>query len=685
MKDPDDAYARALDLLQSGQLAEAEAGFRSILAHSPRHGQALDGLGSVAARSGRFRLAAEFFALAVTSAPGEAKHLLHLGLALADAGESAMARPVLRRSLALVPGDAQALDALGRSSGETLAFRRSLAVDDAQPAARLNLAGALEGEGERHEARRLLQRALARQPDLGDAWFNLGVLLSSGREAIAAYRRCTAGTSDGSAFVNLGRAEMEGYDGWSRCLKSLRRAIAVEPDLVAAHNEIGRILLSGAEIDSAFRGFLRAVTLAPTDAALHSNLLLSAHYLPEVDLSSLRRAHLQWARRHAQGSPTHRIIVDPSPDRRLRVGYVSADLNRHPVGRFLSPVLSSHDRSEVETVCYAGNRVDDDLTAWLRGAADRWVVTRQMTDGEFRRQVLADQVDILVDLSGHTGGNRLVAMSRRLAPIQVAWIGYPDTTGLATMDFVLGDAAVMPPGADLWFVERIVRLPLGYLCYEPPSYAPEVGPLPAHARGYPTFGSLNNPAKLNRRVFSLWSRILRRIPSARLMLVSDGLADASVRERLRREFGHMGIDPRRIETRRGGRHEAFLCNYSDIDVALDPFPYSGGMTTLEALWMGVPVVSRAEGGFAGRHSVSHLSRAGLGSWVSETDEDYVEAAASAVSDLGALADLRRNLRDRLRTSSLCDAAAFTRSLEGVYRTLWRQACARSNAIATSRP
>jgi predicted O-linked N-acetylglucosamine transferase (SPINDLY family) len=330
-------------------------------------------------------------------------------------------------------------------------------------------------------------------------------------------------------------------------------------------------------------------------------------------------------------------------------------------------VLEHYDRERFEVHCYATNGAVDEVSERLRARVDGWVQAERLTDEELAARVRADGIDILVDLAGHTSGNRLLAFARRAAPVQVTWLGYPTTTGLSAMDYRITDWEVDPAGYEAFNAERPLRLPGSYFCYRPYERAPQVAPLPALRSGTVTFGSFNNFAKVSPAVLALWAQVLQAVPGSRLLLKARSLADAQVRQALLERLGAQGIEGERIDLRGweaevGGQ----LALYGEVDIGLDTWPYNGATTTCEALWMGVPVVSLSGATHASRMGRSILKAAGLAHCVADTPEAYVRAAVALAGDLDALARLRAGLRERLRASPLTDEIAFTRNLEAAY-------------------
>ena len=473
------------------------------------------------------------------------------------------------------------------------------------------------------------------------------------------------------------------------------------PNLTEAHNNLGSALKDQGRLDEAVVCYRRALELKPDSAEAHSNLLLTLHYEAGVTLASLAEAHAEYDRRHGD-CPHFRergdvalhetlrrrengtVPLGPAPSRdaitphrsgrareeRLRLGFVSADLRRHPVGYFLVRVLENLGREGHETVCYSNRILKDDLTHRIQSAVTGWHDVIGKSDERLAEQIRADGIDILFDLGGHTARNRLLVFARKPAPIQITWIGYEGTTGLGTMDYLLADRHVAPEGMEPFIRERVLRMPDGYLCYEPPASAPVVAPLPSLKRGYTTFGSFNNPAKITAEVVSVWAEILRRVPGARLVLKYRGLGDAGVRGRYLELFTAEGVEERRLELLPSSLYAEYLAAYHEVDVALDPFPFSGSATTCEALWMGVPVVTCPGETFASRHTLSHLSNVGLTETIARDRNEYVELAVSLAGDLPRLAALRGSLREKMASSPLCDGKRFAANLTNLLRNVW---------------
>ena len=461
--------------------------------------------------------------------------------------------------------------------------------------------------------------------------------------------------------------------------------LGLRPGDARAYLLLGGALVKAGHVVEADLAFARSLALDPHRPHVHSCRIAALNYRADLTAREVADAHRAWGRRFA--APLRRADGFPpgtasaAADRPLRIGYVSPNFFRHSVAHFLLPVLRAHDRTACEVFCYANSVLVDDTTRALRSAADHWREIVGRSDEEVAQLVRADRIDILVDLAGHTGDNRLLVFARRPAPVQVSWLGYPQTTGVEAMDYRLSDEITEPSGeADALGTETVVRLPRGFHCFGRPGEggsgdgcegeALEVGPPPALANGFVTFGSFNTVQKMPPALVTLWARVLLAVPGSRLLLKS--LPDAVIADRYHGLFAAQGIDPARVEFLRWTpSRAAHLRLYGRMDIALDTFPYHGTTTTCEALWMGVPVLSLCGDRHVSRVGASLLTRAGLPEWIAVDEADYVARAAAYAACPAGLSLLRAGLRDRMRASALCDARGFADDLEAAYRALWR--------------
>ncbi|MBI3570209.1 MAG: tetratricopeptide repeat protein [Gammaproteobacteria bacterium] len=523
------------------------------------------------------------------------------------------------------------------------------------------------------------QEAVRLGPESAQAHAALGdTLLHADRleEAVVSLRKVTRlEPSNAEAHARLGRA-LHSLDHLEEAKASYRRALQLQPHWAAMHTGLGGVLCAQGRIDEAIASHQRAVELVPHDVWTHSNLLLAMQYLPKVQPAIMLAAHRRWAALHDKGPATSEWRNARDPERPLRVGYISADFRAHSTSFFFEPLLAHHDGKLFESFCYAAVMHPDDVTAHLQGLADHWKSIIGLTGTQVANMIRADGIDILVDLAGHTGNNALKVFTYKPAPVQVTWLGYPDTTGLSTIDYRLTDAFCDPPGNEAFHIESLLRLPGCFLCYQPLAGAPDVAPLPALEKGYVTFGSFNHLPKMNVHVIALWVELLAAVPQSRLLIKNKSLTDTATVERYYGLFAARGIGRDRVElTGFTATQAAHLDVYRRIDIALDTFPYNGTTTTCEALWMGVPVVTLAGVRHSGRVGVSLLNAVGLQDWIAGTPEDYIAIATRMAEDIPHLAKLRAGLRQQMAVSLLCYGKGFAAKVETVYREIWRRYCA----------
>jgi predicted O-linked N-acetylglucosamine transferase (SPINDLY family) len=674
-------------LNEAGRSEGALVAADRALALRPNYAEAHSDRGNALAKLDRFDEAIAAFRQAIALKPDFAAAHSNLGNALQQIGRLDEAVAAQRRAISLNPAFVQAWSNLGnafkdqgRFDEAIAAYGRAIALAPGFPAAHDNLGIVLRCQGRLDDAVAAHQRAIALKPDFVLAYSNLGVALrQSSRldEAIAAFRQAIALRPDfADAYSNLGNA-LNGQARHDEAIAALGRALELDPELAEAHQNLGFALLVQGRQDEAVAAYRRAIALRPGNALAHSELLSSLQYQSGVTPAALARAHAEWNERHAQPLRRHWKPWDVAhdPDRPLRLGFVSGDLRRHPVGFFLASVLENLDPRGFEVVCYdtrgrGGGR--DAYRARIAAVARDWREAVGVDDEALTAQIRGDRIDILFDLAGHTPDNRLLVFARRPAPVQITWIGYVGTTGLEAMDYLIADRFHIPPGAESDYRETILRMPDGYVCYEPPAAAPDVAPLPALASGHVTFGCFNNAAKITPEVIATWAEILRRVPGSRFMLVAPALGGATTRERIASALAAAGGDPTRLELRGPLPWLQLVAAYQSVDLALDTFPYSGGVTTCEALWMGVPVVTSPGATFASRHSLSHLANVGLTESIARDRADYVERAVRLASDLDRLRELRAGLRPQMARSPLCDAPRFARQLATLLRDAWRR-------------
>lgn len=621
---------------------------------------------------------------AVALKPDFADAWANLCYSLKTAGRIEAAIAAGTKAIALNPNHAAGLANIAgamavadRHEEAEAAARRAIAVAPQLPEAHGNLAIALHGLGRLMEAQQAIERALALRPRSPEILNNKGAILRDQDrldEACAAFEAAASLKADyADVWSNLGNAyEAQGRldDAEAAC----RRAVAIDPGHAGGHNNLGNVLKSRGAIAEATASYREALAADPKMVEAASNVLFGLNYDPSVDDRALFDEHRAFGARFAGlGGEGHGVARDP--EKLLRVGFVSADFGIHPVGWFLQGLFGAHDRKRMEIVCYSGRRMADQMTAKLRAQAALWRPILGINDATLARQIRADAIDVLIDLSGHTAGNRPGVFALKPAPVQLSWLGYFHTTGLAQMDAVLMDEAAVPSGSERWFVEPVIRLPHGRFCYTPPDYAPPTVAPPCLARGYVAFGSFNNMTKATEKVVRTWCRILLAVPGSKLILKWKTLGTPAERERVAAQFGAHGIGPGRLDLRGVSEHPAMLAEYGDIDIALDPFPFSGGLTSCEALWMGLPIITLPDSRPVSRQTLGFLRALGCEDWTAQDEEDYVAKAVALAKAPDALAKMRQDQRTRMAASPLCDAKTHAADVEAAIRGLWRQYCA----------
>ncbi len=552
----------------------------------------------------------------------------------------------------------------------------SLAAEPA-PEPSLSQALALMRSRDYADAVQVCEDLIARDAAAPGPWELLGAIaLERGEKDLARERFETAldlAGDQAQALCNAAEANRQA-GRHARALELSAKALALDPGNGAAMHIQALTLLSCWRTDDALGIYRRLVRQQPEFSQAYAGFLFLLVLLGEDPLE-LRAAHCRWAEVNAEPLRGRGADFANSPDRlrRLRIGYVSADFREHAASSFIEPILAAHDPAGFETYCYSSTEKIDAATARLCRLATCWRDVRWQDDEAVAGAVRADAIDILVDLSGHTSGNRLGVFARKPAPVQLTYLGYPATTGMSSMDYRVSDARLDPPGAaDGYYTERLLRLPHSLWCFRPPASMPEPGPPPALQSGQPTFGSLNSMLKLTPRMIALWSRLLLSIPQARLVLATVAADEAQ--ERIAAEFARHGVPGEALSFRAPLAREQFWALHGEIDVALDTYPCNGGATTCETLWLGVPVVSLAGSLFQSRPGLSLLSVIGLPELIARSESDYLRIARELALDRGRLSRLRRGLRQRMRGSPLLDEAGFTGALEALYRDAWRKWC-----------
>lgn len=626
---------------------EAAGIYRGLLQHDPNNPDVLDLLGVANFASGRFEESVSLIQRAIALSPNVPRYYNNLGTALIDLQRFDEAIVVLQKAIELQPDLAPAYYNLGNSYSRkrmwkyaVAAYEKSLQLSPGNPSAILNLGTAYAADNRLDAAADIYRHAIENGP-------------------------CTPAIASNLGNVLRDRSELD------TAIEAYQLSLKLQPNDPVAHANLGNAYKDQGNNLAAIAQFRKAVELKPDFPEAHSNLVFTLYFEPSSTPEIIAAEQREWDRRHGQPlkPATLNFPNDRSPDRRLRIGYVSPDLRDHVVGRTLLPVFEAHDHEHFEFTCYS-MAAPDHITERYRACADRWVETNQVTDAQLAERIRADGIDVLIDLSLHTAHNRLLTFSRRPAPVQVSWLGYPGSAGLEAIQYHLTDRFLEDrhePGA--------YALPDAWCCHVHLPDSPPVNEPPSTRTGRITFGSLNNFCKMNTQVWDLWVRILQQVENSRLVLLTKaGGHEAMTRDLL----SSRGIAPERIEflryipaTEERPQHE-YLRRYHDIDIALDPFPYNGMTTTMDSLWMGVPVIALIGSTAMSRASYSLLANTGFPEFAAPTGDDYVRIAVDLAKNPQRLAEVRAALRPKMEASPLLDPRRLARNVEAAYREMWHR-------------
>ncbi len=569
----------------------------------------------------------------------------------------------------------------GDSEEALAAYATALALDPDYAAARYNMGNAYRCSGCLDAALAAYKKALELKPDFVDAEVALGgVLEDLGQfdDAVVSYRRALEIQPDyAEVHNNLGIA-LKAAGRFDDAMVSYRRALEFKPDFAEGYVNIGNILNDLGQLERAEENFRKALELKPDYIEVRSSLLFSDSYRANQDASLMLSDACSYG---------HQVMVSarpfkgwsnaPDASRCLRIGFMSGDLRQHPVGNFLEAVLATlsvQASGRQELFAYSCHSQSDEVTERIKAHCHGWCSAVGLSDRSLAQRIRDDGIDILIDLSGHTAHNRLPMFAWKPAPVQATWLGYLATTGVSAIDYIIADVWTLPESEEPYFTEKVWRLPESYLCFTPPADSVAVGPLPAIHNGYITFGSFNNLTKMNDTVVALWSRILAAIPNSRLCLKSPQLKEETVRQSVVERFAVHGVDAKRLTLQAPVPRSEYLIPFQQVDIALDPFPYPGITTSVENLWMGVPVLTLAGKSFLSRQGVGLLKNAGLSEWIAEDADDYVARAVLHASDLQKLSLLRNNLRQQVLASPIFDAPRFAKYFEAALRGMWQNWC-----------
>lgn len=552
----------------------------------------------------------------------------------------------------------------------------------AEAASLVEQARRFEEQGQLAAAEGLYHHALQRVPTHIDAWRGMGELAIHAGDWEAAQvffeKVIEQSPEDATAHFALGNILVRLF-AFEQARNAYLRATTLEPALPGAWGNLGNVQKYLGQFSAAIDCYRKDIALEPDlelRARRHSNLLIALHYDESFSHQAMFEAHSEWAKLYA--CPHYPITavqcINRSTAHPLKIGYLSGSLNGQIVGHFLLNVLAHHDHSSFQIHAYSATRFEDEVTARLRQHCDAWMDISRLDDDEAAHRIRAEAIDILVDLDGHSPTGRPLLVARKPAPLIVEWLDYFDTTGMEVVDYILTDPHTTPPGSPQRFSETPVRLPETRFCYTAPDYAPAVAATPCQQKGFVTFGSFNRQDKIHPELLRIWAQVLRGAPTTRLVLKNRAFQSSSVQASVGEAFARLGVESTRIELRGPTPHRDMLQEYADIDIALDTFPYNGGLTSCESLWMGVPIIALESERMIGRQTSAMLRVVGLDDWITDSATGYIDLALAKAGNLADLASLRAQIRQRMLNSSLSNAERFTRDLEMAYRTMFIDKC-----------
>lgn len=614
-----------------------------ILGIDPAHAEALNLNGVISCQLGDAKAGIVFIAKAAAAEPDNASFLNNLGTGLS---------------------------ALDRDQDALLTYLRALELDPQYPTAHNNIATIYRNTGDLEKAAAHYEIAIKLRPDYAEAMSNFGnVLLDLGRvEEAADIVEQAIACDPGYVFSynNLGIVRQR-QGRYSEAEELLQKCIQLSPNFADAYANLAEVCKETGRADQAVPYYLKSLNLAPDRPSVHSNYVYALNNLDQISPHEVTRAHSEWNRIHGSAAVT--AVQQKAPtDRKIRVGYVSSDFRQHSVSYFLEPIFQNHDKKQFEIFCYSTGHIEDHVTERLRAHCDQWRSIYMRSDCDACDIIRNDQIDILIDLAGHTMGNRLPLFTLKPAPVQVSYLGYPATTGLDAMDYRLTDAVVDPVGqTEEFHSEKLARIEGGFLCYQAPQNTPEIVPRPSLENGFITFGSCNNLAKVTPRVIEAWAAILREVPTANMLLKGKALGDETVRSFYMKAFSDQGVSADRLDLRAWISGSSHLSVYHLIDIALDPFPYNGTTTICETLWMGVPTVTLAGDWHAARVGLSLNSMAGFPELVAPDLATYKKIAVDLAKSPERLDGYRHTGRETMAASRLCSGREFTRAFENALR------------------
>ena len=677
-----------LGTLQAGlnKPVEAEQNLRHALSIQANNPNTYHNLGILMQHQGRLAEAEKDYQQAIALQPNFVGALEDLATLLIQTQRNDDAEPYLLKAIQANPANANALVKLGKiyflrqeyiKAGQC--YNKALTHNPNHVEAHIDLAAVKEKTGELEAALEHYRKALALAPDNMRAHNNLAIILclmGAHEDAVnSANSALRLDPTSPEAYNNLANALYK-LGRLEAAATALKQALHYRPDDAETHSNLARVLLLQGKTRQAFASHRRTIELQPDLASAHSAFIYAMNYSLDFSREEIFAAHSDWADKHGTASrqlAPHANTAEPT--RRLRIGYVSPDLRGHSVAFFFEPILTSHNQDEFEIFCYSDTFNSDQTTRRLQELSNHWRHCCGLSDAEVKQIIIDDKIDILIDLAGHTANNRLTMFADQPAPVQASYLGYPNTTGLRSIQYLITDHHCDPaPEMDAYYSEKLYRMPNAFFCYQAPENCPAVSPAPALKNGYISFASFNNLAKIGEEVVKLWSDVLKAVPDSRLLIQCLSLNDPPTRAHYEQLFASHQIDTNRIDFCAAKDFDTYLSGHADIDIVLDTFPWNGHTVSCHALWMGVPVITLAGNRHSSRMGASILTNLDLNDCIANSGPEFIAAAAALSQNTQQLESLRQALRPRMQASKLCNGQEFTQVLEQQYRRMWKQWC-----------
>ena len=686
-------YPQSLDTINvlgaalqvQGKLQEAVASYNKVIQIKPDYAEAYNNRGNALKDLGQLDEAVTSYSKAIQIRPDYAEAYYNRGNALQELGQLDDALASYNKTIQIRPDFAEAyynrgnaLQELGQLEEALASYNQAIQIRPDYAEAYSNRGKTLKELGQLDEALASYSQAIQIRPDYAEAYSNRGNALKElgqWHEAVTSYNQAIKIRPDfAEAYYNRGYA-LKDLGQLKEALASYNKAIQIRPDYPEAHNSLGNALKDLGQLDEAVASYNQAIQIRPDYADAYSNRLFTLNYAPDLGADEIFLAYREYDKHF--GVPG-RDLWQPytnsrSPDRKLKIGYVSPDFRKHSARHFFEPLLSHHDTNHFEVYAFAELNKDDQFTVRYQGYVDHWVLTKGLDDEQLAEQIRSLGIDILIDLAGHSKGNRLGVFALKPAPVSVSWLGYGYTTGLSAIDYYLTDVATVPHGDEHLFSEKPWRLKTPSFAYRPAEGMGDVGLLPALERGFITFGTLTRAVRINYRTIRVWSEILKRTDNTRLIVNSRNFDDSYVQKEFIRRFADEGIDEARLEI---GFSSPPWDLMRSIDIGLDCFPHNSGTTLFEHLYMGAPYITLAGRPGVGRIGSSILEGVGHSEWIATSEEEYIEKAVELASDQHRLAEIRGSLRGEMESSAVMDEDGFTNKVEQAYREMWRDWCSR---------